>query len=191
MSPAPKFLPSEAEPLISIVRDGPLFIMSMNDNENRFTVEFCKAICDGLDYIAEVVDKEGLQEAAVVTRGQDKFYSNGLHFEKALAVPGFTEDHFMPMLNKILLFSLPTIACINGYVLFVELLKWPSFCAPIGSIKFLKFIRACRTKGSIFFLVDENWRHCCHGGILFLWISLYKPYVGESSVGCPTQINTH
>ncbi|KAG0326012.1 hypothetical protein BG000_001558 [Podila horticola] len=115
MSPAPKVLPSKAEPLISIARDGPLFIMSMNDNENRFTVEFCKAICDGLDYIADVVDKEGLQEAAVLTRGQDKFYSNGLHFEKALAVPGFTEEYFMPMLNKILLFSLPTIACINGH----------------------------------------------------------------------------
>ncbi|KAF9400144.1 hypothetical protein BGZ94_005538 [Podila epigama] len=115
MSPAAMFLPSEAEPLISITREGPIFVMSMNDNENRFTFEFCKAICDGLDYVAEVVDREGLQEAALVTRGQDKFYSNGLHFEKALAVPGFTEEHFMPMLNKILLFSLPTIACINGH----------------------------------------------------------------------------
>ncbi|KAG0333601.1 hypothetical protein BG004_000767, partial [Podila humilis] len=111
---SPKNLPSDSEPLIVITREGPLFIMTMSDHENRFTVEFCKAICDGLDYVADIVDKEDLQEAAVMTRGQDKFYSNGLHFEKALAVPMFTEEHFMPMLNKILLFSLPTIACLNG-----------------------------------------------------------------------------
>ncbi|KAF9101527.1 hypothetical protein BGX27_011442, partial [Mortierella sp. AM989] len=115
MTAAQKFiLPSASEPLIEITREGPLFIMTMVDNENRFTTEMCKAICDALDHVAETVDKEELTEAALVTRGQEKFYSNGLHMEKALVVPGFTDDIFMPMLNKILLFTIPTIACING-----------------------------------------------------------------------------
>ncbi|KAF9361119.1 hypothetical protein BGX26_005748 [Mortierella sp. AD094] len=108
-------LPSASEPLVEITREGPLFIMTMVDNENRFTTEMCKAICDALDHVQETVDKEELTEAALITRGQEKFYSNGLHMEKALAVPGFTDDIFMPMLNKILLFGIPTIACLNGH----------------------------------------------------------------------------
>lgn len=108
--------PTEGKHLLEITREGPLFIMTMVDKENRFTSEMCKAICDALDHVAEVVDTEELTEAALMTRGQDKFYSNGLDMEKAFSVPGFTDHTFMPMLNKILLFGIPTIACLNGYV---------------------------------------------------------------------------
>jgi len=111
--------PASADPvLLEITREGPIFIMSMVDNENRFTTEMCQAICDALDHVAEVVDKEELTEAVLMTRGQDKFYSNGLHMERALAVPNFTDHIFMPMLNKFLMFSIPTVACLNGYVLY-------------------------------------------------------------------------
>jgi enoyl-CoA hydratase/carnithine racemase len=109
--------PTEGKHLLEITREGPLFIMTMVDKENRFSPEMCKAICDALDHVAEVVDKEELTEAALMTRGQDKFYSNGLDMERAFSVPGFTDHTFMPMLNKILLFGIPTIACLNGYVL--------------------------------------------------------------------------
>ncbi|KAF9901350.1 hypothetical protein EC991_006241 [Linnemannia zychae] len=116
MTAAQKFtLPAEGKTLIEITREGPLFIMTMVDKENRFTIEMCKAICDGLDHVAAVVEKEELTEAALMTRGQDKFYSNGLDIEKAFSVPGFTDDIFMPMLNKILMFGIPTIACLNGH----------------------------------------------------------------------------
>lgn len=119
--------PTEGKHLLEITREGPLFIMTMVDKENRFTPEMCKAICDALDHVAEVVDKEELTEAALMTRGQDKFYSNGLDMEKAFSVPGFTDHTFMPMLNKILLFGIPTIACLNGYVplsITTDLLEW-------------------------------------------------------------------
>ncbi|KAF9582011.1 hypothetical protein BGW38_000773 [Lunasporangiospora selenospora] len=112
---AKKIFPTSGEPFLEITREGPLFIVTMVDNENRFTTESCQAICDALDHITAVVEDEELTEAAVVTRGQDKFYSNGLHIEKAFSVPGFTDDIFMPMLNKVLLFGLPTVACINGH----------------------------------------------------------------------------
>ncbi|KAI8602767.1 ClpP/crotonase-like domain-containing protein [Dissophora ornata] len=118
MSPAAdaKYFPSESEKLLSITREGPLFIMTMLDNEDRFTTEFCGSICDALDYVSSVVDNESMQEAALISRGgSEKFYSNGLHIEKAFSNPGFTENTFMPMLNKILLFTIPTIACINGH----------------------------------------------------------------------------
>ncbi|KAG0326791.1 hypothetical protein BGZ99_008994 [Dissophora globulifera] len=116
MAPAAKYFPSESDKLLSITREGPVFILTMLDNENRFTKEFCGAICDALDYVSATVDKEGLEEAALLSRGgSEKFYSNGLHMEKALGVPGFTEEIFMPMLNKILLFTIPTVACVNGH----------------------------------------------------------------------------
>ncbi|KAG0329224.1 hypothetical protein BG000_000153 [Podila horticola] len=97
------FFPSASDALVDLSRDGPLFILTMIDNENRFTTEMCKAICDALDHVMDVVDKEDMQQAALMTRGQDKFYSNGLNMEKAWSVPGFTDHTFMPMLNKILI----------------------------------------------------------------------------------------
>ncbi|KAF9434547.1 hypothetical protein BGZ76_007825 [Entomortierella beljakovae] len=101
--------------LLEITREGPIFIMSMVDNENRFTTEMCKEICDALDYVQSVVDSESLEEAVLLTRGQDKFYSNGLHMEKAFSIPGFKDHIFIPMLNKLLHFGIPTVACINGH----------------------------------------------------------------------------
>ncbi|KAG0366639.1 hypothetical protein BGZ54_005093 [Gamsiella multidivaricata] len=113
---AAKYFPSESSQLLSITRDGPLFILTMLDNDNRFTTEFCAAICDALDHVSEVVYNEGLTEAALISRGaSEKFYSNGLHIEKAFSVPGFTENIFMPMLHKILVFTIPTVACVNGH----------------------------------------------------------------------------
>ncbi|KAG0027712.1 hypothetical protein BGZ81_005352 [Podila clonocystis] len=73
----------------------------MVDHENRFTTEICKTICDALDHVMDVVDNEDMQQAVLMTRGQDKFYSNGLNIEKVLSVPRFSEHIFMPMLNKI------------------------------------------------------------------------------------------
>lgn len=108
------FFPSPSEPLVDLLREGPLFILTMIDHENRFTTEMCKAICDAMDHVMDVVDKEDMQQAALMTRGQDKFYSNGLNMEKAWVIPGFTDHTFMPMLNKILMFGIPTIACMNG-----------------------------------------------------------------------------
>jgi hypothetical protein len=65
--------------------------------ENRFTPELCKAICDSLDSISATVKKEKMKEAALITRGTGKFYSNGLHVETALADPSFPERDFMHM----------------------------------------------------------------------------------------------
>ncbi|KAG0086991.1 hypothetical protein BGZ93_004295 [Podila epicladia] len=109
------FFPSASDALVDLSRDGPLFILTMVDHENRFTTEMCMAICDALDHVMDVVNKEDMQQAALMTRGQDKFYSNGLNIEKAWSVPGFTDHTFMPMLNKILMFGIPTIACLNGH----------------------------------------------------------------------------
>ncbi|KAF9353281.1 dodecenoyl-CoA isomerase [Mortierella sp. AD094] len=118
MSPSTnaKYFPSDSEKLLSITRDGPIFILTMLDDENSFTKEFCGAICSALDYVADTIDAESLSEAALVSIGEsEKFYSNGLHMEKALGAPGFAEDIFMPMLHKILTFTIPTVACVNGH----------------------------------------------------------------------------
>lgn len=104
----------ESPKLVAIEREGPLFILTMLQEQNLLTPELCKAICDGLDLISATVRKEKMKEAALITRGTGKFYSYGLHLETALADPSFSEKIFMPMLNKILLFGIPTVACIQG-----------------------------------------------------------------------------
>ncbi|KAI8361935.1 ClpP/crotonase-like domain-containing protein [Mortierella sp. GBAus27b] len=108
-------LPVDPSKLVSVEREGPLFILTMVQEKNRFTPELCKPICDSLDSISATVKKEKMKEAALITRGTGKFYSNGLHVETALADPSFPERDFMPMVNKILLFGIPTVACIQGH----------------------------------------------------------------------------
>jgi len=62
-------------------------------------------------------DKEGGKGALIIVgrRDQDKFFSNGLDFEKAVVNPNFFPVTFNPLLARLLLFPIPTIAAINGH----------------------------------------------------------------------------
>jgi len=62
-------------------------------------------------------DKEGGRGALIIVgrRDQDKFFSNGLDFEKVRHDPNFFPETFNPLLARLLLFPIPTIAAINGH----------------------------------------------------------------------------
>ena len=63
--------------MIELVREGELFILTMNDGENRWNTTFVRAFASALD---EVEASSG--PAALVTRSSnEKFFSNGLDLD--------------------------------------------------------------------------------------------------------------
>ena len=104
--------------MIDLERDGDLFILTMNDGENRWNTNFVRAFAAALD---EVEASSG--PAALITRSSDtKFFSNGLDLEWIST----TGEHrggdrsvfgaeFMALMGRIITLPIPTVAAINGH----------------------------------------------------------------------------
>ena len=99
-------------------RDGDVFVLDLgdegrSDTENRFSPEFLAAVSGLLD---EVEGSRG--DAALVTTGTGKFYSNGLdlewlgaHGDQAAAYVGTIQALF----SRILTFPMVTVAALQGH----------------------------------------------------------------------------
>jgi Delta3-Delta2-enoyl-CoA isomerase len=115
------------EAMIDLERDGELFILTMNDGENRWNTSFVRAFAKALD---EVEASSG--PAALVTRSSDvKFFSNGLDLDWISsktpdpANPASDEHRggdrsvfgaeFMTLMGRIITLPIPTVAAINGH----------------------------------------------------------------------------
>jgi enoyl-CoA hydratase/carnithine racemase len=59
--------------MMELTREGSVFVLRMNDGENRFNPEFVRSFNAALDE----VERAGAP-SALVTTGAGKFYSNGL-----------------------------------------------------------------------------------------------------------------
>jgi len=100
--------------MIDLTRDGPVFVLRMRSGENRFNQPFVDALNGGLDE----VERAGTP-AALVTIGEDKFYSNGLDLTWLTGAgsadgPGFV-GRFVAFLGRLLALPVPTVAAINGH----------------------------------------------------------------------------
>ncbi|CAG8594011.1 3498_t:CDS:2 [Diversispora eburnea] len=109
------FYPNPTNPMVSLSREGPLFILTMKNGENRFTTTFVNALFLALDNIEQIREVEDGQPAALITVGEGKFFSNGLDLEHALSTPGFFDDYYLKLLVRILTFPIPTVAALNGH----------------------------------------------------------------------------
>src|SRR5687767_2386349 len=99
--------------MIDLRRENDVFVLTMNDGENRINGRFVDAFSSALD---EVERYPGA--CALVTTGTGKFYSNGFDLawigSECDDSPGFircTERLFARMLT----FPRPTLAAINGH----------------------------------------------------------------------------
>jgi len=123
------------KPLITVTHPTPsLWIIELhNGPDSRLTTEL---INDGLKPALDVVerdwrvgynaakkskDKSSAKGALIIVgnRGQDKFFSNGLAFDKLVSDPpsfaNFFPLVFNPLMRRLLTFPIPTIAAINGH----------------------------------------------------------------------------
>jgi len=118
-------------PLITLTHPKPsLWVIELhNGKDNRLSSELVRdGMMPALDQVerewraqfrSSVASKnkdEGKGSLIIVGRkDQDKFFSNGLDFEKATKDPNFFQLIFDPMLIRLLTFPIPTVAAINGH----------------------------------------------------------------------------
>jgi hypothetical protein len=123
--------------LVKVVREGPLYVLTMHENENRFTGPFMKSLVAALSAIHASHEKEGNPPAALVTvSSQDRIWSNGLDLAEAGSRGADYIAEFMRTLEKFLTFPMPTVAAINGHAfvgdgknrfsIFILLTKFPN-----------------------------------------------------------------
>ncbi|TFK40257.1 ClpP/crotonase-like domain-containing protein [Crucibulum laeve] len=126
----PLSLPTN-EPLVTVTHPKSfLWVIELhNGKDNRLTVDLVDgALKPALDAVErnwreqwrtaqEPDDKEGGKGALIIVgrKNQDKFFSNGLDFESVGPNPNFFPLTFNPLLTRLLLFPIPTIAAINGH----------------------------------------------------------------------------
>lgn len=100
--------------MVDLTRQGPVFVLAMRSGENRFNRPFLDALIKALDEV-----EGGSGPTALVTVGEDKFYSNGLDLnwlmgEGAAEGPTFV-GHFLGFLGRFLALPIPTVAAMNGH----------------------------------------------------------------------------
>lgn len=104
--------------MIDLTRRGNVFLLTMNDGENRWNTTFVREFAKTLD---EVEDSEG-PAALVTTSASEKFFSNGLDLEWLSAKGehrGGDRDafggEFMSLMGRIITLPIPTVCAINGH----------------------------------------------------------------------------
>lgn len=105
--------------MIDLVKEGEVFVLTMNDGENRWNTTFVREFAKALD---EVEASEG-PAALVTTSAMEKFFSNGLDLEWRMAEdpnhPGgdlkVFGDEFMSLMGRLITLPLPSIAAVNGH----------------------------------------------------------------------------
>jgi enoyl-CoA hydratase/carnithine racemase len=100
---------------IDLRREGPVWVLTMGEGENRFNRSFLDALNGALDE----VERSSGPAALVTTGGQEKFYSNGLDLAW-LSGDGASEggafiSAVLKFLGRVMAFPLPTVAAINGH----------------------------------------------------------------------------
>jgi Delta3-Delta2-enoyl-CoA isomerase len=99
--------------MIDLRRENDVFVLTMNDGENRINGGFVEAFGSALD---EVERYRG--SCALVTTGTGKFYSNGFDLAwigtECEDSPGFIKKT-QQLFARILTFPRPTLAAINGH----------------------------------------------------------------------------
>lgn len=96
---------------VTVERDGPIAILTLGDDENRFSPEWLDTVNSHLTDIENNAD-------ALVTVGTGKFYSNGLDLDW-LSANSSRGDWYIEavqgLLARLLTFARPTVAAVNGH----------------------------------------------------------------------------
>ena len=104
--------------MIDLDREGDLFILTMNDGENRWNTTFVREFSEALD----AVEASTGPAALVTTSASEKFFSNGLDLDW-LAEKGEHRGgdrqvfgaEFMALMARIITLPIPSVAVVNGH----------------------------------------------------------------------------
>ena len=101
---------------LDLQRDGVVFVLTMNDGENRFNRDFLDAFNGALDE----VERSSGPAALVTVGGTEKFYSNGLDLAWMGAEAGRSEgprfvQDLIALFGRLLAYPIPSVAALNGH----------------------------------------------------------------------------
>ena len=104
--------------MIELTREGNVYLLTMNDGENRWNTTFVREFAKALDEV-----EESTGPAALVTASaNEKFFSNGLDLEWLIAEGEHKGgdrkifgDEFMTLMGRLITLPLPSVCAINGH----------------------------------------------------------------------------
>ena len=172
--------------MINLQREGEVFILTMDDGENRWNTTFVRKFVEALD---EVEASEG-PAALVTTSATEKFFSNGLDLDW-LAAKGehrggdrkIFGKEFMQLMGRIITFPIPTMAAINGHAFGAGLM-----CALCHDIRFMRIDRgyACANEVEIGMVIPNPelalFRHKLPMNAFFETVQLAKRWNGPDAL---------
>ncbi|MEZ5228401.1 MAG: enoyl-CoA hydratase-related protein [Acidimicrobiales bacterium] len=104
--------------MVTLDRDGEVFILTMVDGENRWNTSFTRAMDAALD----AIDATDGPAALVTTSADPKFFSNGLDLDWVTSEGEHRGGdrsvfgrEFMAFMARVITFGVPTVAAINGH----------------------------------------------------------------------------
>lgn len=100
-----------------------VFLMTMCSKQNMFSPDSIKSFDRVFDLVVEEAVKRARQDpavtrAALVTTGHSKFYSTGLMLQEPSVqadLPHFLAKQYLPLMGKLLVLPMVTVAAINGH----------------------------------------------------------------------------
>ena len=172
--------------MIDLQREGEVFVLTMDDDENRWNTTFVRAFSKALD---EVESSEGAA-SLVTTSSSAKFFSNGLDLEWRMSEGehrGGDRDafgaEFMTLMGRIITLPLPTIAAINGHAFGAGFM-----CALCHDIRFMREDRgfACANEVEIGMVIPNPelalFRHKLPMNTFFETVQLARRWTGPDAV---------
>ena len=172
--------------MINLDKEGDVFILTMDDGENRWNTTFVRAFSAALD---EVEASEG-PAALVSTSSTEKFFSNGLDvewFSGKGAHPGGDRSVFrkelMALMGRIVTLPVPTIAAINGHAFGAGLV-----CALSHDIRLMREDRgyACANEVELGLVIPHPelalFRHKLPMNTFFQTVQLARRWTGPDAV---------
>lgn len=172
--------------MIDLTREGEVFVLTMNDGENRWNTTFVREFARALD---EVEASEG-PAALMTTSASDKFFSNGLDLEWRMSKGehrGGDRDafgpEFMTLMGRIITLPVPTVAAVNGHAFGAGFM-----CALCHDIRFQRADRGflCANEVEIGMVIPQPelalFRHKLPMNVFFQTVQLAKRWGGPQSV---------
>ncbi len=172
--------------MINLTRTEEVFVIQMDDGENRWNTTFVREFAKALD---EVEASTGA--AALVTSStSDKFFSNGLDLEWL----GSKEEHrggdrkafgveFMQLMSRLITFPIPSVAAINGHAFGAGFM-----CALCHDVRFMRSDRgfACANEVEIGMVIPNAelalFRHKLPMNVFFETVQLARRWTGPDAL---------
>ncbi len=172
--------------MIDLEKSGDIYVLTMNDGENRWNTTFVREFAAALD---EVEASTG-PAALVTTSASEKFFSNGLDLEWRASQGehrGGDRDafgkEFMALMGRIITLPVPTVAAINGHAFGAGFM-----CALCHDVRFMRSDRgfACANEVEIGMVIPEPelalFRHKIPMHAFFETVQLAKRWTGPAAV---------